>query len=66
MKLIITTIVSAAAVALAQKEGGRAAGVNPTGPYKDKTSYWTEPGLPKNTIFAPKDIPNVKLPVSLQ
>jgi hypothetical protein len=67
MRLILVTVLSAATTALAQKEGGgaggRAKGVNPTGPYKDTAAYWTEPGLPKDTIFAPKDVPDVKLPV---
>jgi hypothetical protein len=67
MKLIAATVLGAATVALAQKGAeGRAAGVNPTGPYKANTAYWVEPGLAKNTIFAPKDVPGLKLPVSLQ
>lgn len=67
MKFIIAIVFGTVPVALAQKEaGGRAAGVNPTGPYKDSTSYWVEPGLAKNTIFAPKDVPGLKLPVSFQ
>jgi hypothetical protein len=69
MKISIVSVLGAATITLAQKGkggGGSAAGVKPTGPYKDQTSYWVEPGLAKNTIFAPKDVPNLKLPVRVQ
>jgi hypothetical protein len=66
MKLTAALALNAATFVLAQKGGGAVKGVNPTGPYKGSTSYWVEPGLAKNTIFAPKDVPGLKLPVSIQ
>jgi hypothetical protein len=66
MKLTAALILNAATFVLAQKGGGAVKGVNPTGPYKESTSYWVEPGLAKNTIFAPKNVPGLKLPVGVQ